>query len=137
MPRGHSIAYPDQAVRDADIPDIARVPIRGGSSLAHWRNLPTLALRRDEWEALGRRMGWSGPDADLAVWFTPDAVREHEGDKGHDQAVLDGVTDTDLREAAKEAPHDELLWKVVYPLLDQVAEEARAIAAKRAVGGTP
>jgi len=116
-------------------PDRALIPIVGGADVSTVRELPPLALAKDEWERIGRKMGWAGPDADLAIWFTPDAVREHEEEKGDEDVTLEGVTDADLREAGKEAPHDELLWKVVYPLLDRVAEEAREIAAKRAAGG--
>jgi hypothetical protein len=37
---------------------VARVGIDGGASSATCRELPPLALRREEWEAIGRKMGW-------------------------------------------------------------------------------
>lgn len=39
-------------------PGIARIPISGGSSPFTTRELPPLSLRRDEWEKIGRKMGW-------------------------------------------------------------------------------
>jgi hypothetical protein len=73
-------------------------------------------------------------DRDLAIYFDPDAVREHfDGD----EETLEGVTDDDLREAAKDAPHDEFLWKVVGGLLDEIGPAARIVADRRTSKGVP
>ena len=37
---------------------IARIPIMGGASPSSCHELPPLALRREEWEEIGRQMGW-------------------------------------------------------------------------------
>lgn len=37
---------------------IARIPISGGASPGTIREFPPLALTKDEWEEIGRKMGW-------------------------------------------------------------------------------
>ena len=65
-PRGHSNCYPEETVvyewRDGKdsgvIPDVASVPLIGGSAPGSCKALPPLALTRAEWEEIGLCMGW-------------------------------------------------------------------------------
>ena len=55
--KGHSNAHAESTYRH-ETTDAAMVPIEGGASVYTVRPLPTLALRREEWETIGRKMGW-------------------------------------------------------------------------------
>jgi hypothetical protein len=63
MKRGHSNVYSDK-VRpwnelDADTETgVACIPMIGGARPGTCKQLPPLALRKWEWEEIGRRMGW-------------------------------------------------------------------------------
>jgi hypothetical protein len=63
MKRGHSNVeskktVPWNKVDPKTDPGIARVPLSGGASIEGWRELPPLSLRKEEWEEIGKRMGW-------------------------------------------------------------------------------
>lgn len=60
--RGHSNVYASQTVLYPANPTSAMVPLVGGASVHTVRNLPPLALDREEWETIGRRMGWLNSD---------------------------------------------------------------------------
>jgi hypothetical protein len=58
MKRGHSNL---RAIAAAPWPgnlNKARIPMEGGAHVSTVSELPPLALSRDEWEEIGRRMGW-------------------------------------------------------------------------------
>lgn len=38
---------------------IARIPLGGGATVSTWREFPPLAMRKEEWEQIGIKMGWS------------------------------------------------------------------------------
>ncbi len=60
--RGHSnVSACDTKRWPGDI-EIAQIPLGGGASLQAWKALPPLALRREEWETIGRKMGWIDPN---------------------------------------------------------------------------
>lgn len=58
-PRGHSNAYVNQTEPHPHVPDKAMIPIAGGSRVDTVRDLPPLALSREEWQEIGERMGWA------------------------------------------------------------------------------
>ena len=60
-PRGHSNVYADETEPYPTHPEKACVPLIGGSRVDTCRPLPPLALSREEWEEIGRRMGWLKP----------------------------------------------------------------------------
>lgn len=64
MKRGHSNAYVDRTAPYPTNPEKARIPIEGGADVYTVKELPPLALARDEWETIGRKMGWL-PDTEL------------------------------------------------------------------------
>jgi len=67
-----------------------------------------------------------GDDHALAVWFTPDAVREH------DETLPEYVTDEDLASSAIAALIDnELLWRVFDQTVQEIAQTATTAAARR------
>lgn len=65
-PRGHSNVYPEETElatykergKVIVIEGVATIPMSGGSTVYSCKPLPPLALRRDEWETIGRKMGW-------------------------------------------------------------------------------
>ena len=57
-PRGHSNLYANETEPYPTNPDTASIPLIGGSRVDTCRPLPPLALRRQEWEEIGRIMGW-------------------------------------------------------------------------------
>jgi len=57
-PRGHSNIYPNETTPYPTNPGTASIPLVGGSRVDTCRPLPPLALSREEWEEIGRRMGW-------------------------------------------------------------------------------
>jgi hypothetical protein len=63
MKRGHSNVREHETVEwckkdKAVTPGVARIPLNGGGTVQTWRELPPLALRVEEWQEIGRRMGW-------------------------------------------------------------------------------
>ena len=71
-PRGHSNVGIEEIEEwrqfDEEVaPGHARIPIRGGSGVGHVRPLPPLAMFKDEWELIGRKMGWLPPAKQPAV----------------------------------------------------------------------
>lgn len=59
MKQGHSnvdAKHTDQWRGVGD--ECARIPLSGGASFTSFKELPSLALHRDEWEEIGIRMGW-------------------------------------------------------------------------------
>jgi hypothetical protein len=64
-PRGHSNVHAEQTtawVRSDGNPLRARIPISGGATVYSVKDLPPLALSRDEWLEIGRRMEWIEDD---------------------------------------------------------------------------
>lgn len=63
MKRGHSNVRAEKTCSWETIDKkvdagIARIPLDGGSSPSTCKELPPLALREEEWQEIGRRMGW-------------------------------------------------------------------------------
>jgi hypothetical protein len=64
MKRGHSNLRAEQTeawsndLKIPNAPDVARIPLEGGAGVYTVRELPPLALRKSEWEEIGRRMNW-------------------------------------------------------------------------------
>jgi hypothetical protein len=58
MKRGYSNVESEQTAPWPDVPEAARIPIWGGAQVNTVKELPPLALRRDEWLEIGTRMGW-------------------------------------------------------------------------------
>lgn len=61
MKRGHSnvVAEKTEPWVDKDTePGIAKIPLGGGATAQTWQEFPPLALRKQEWEEIGQRMGW-------------------------------------------------------------------------------
>jgi hypothetical protein len=61
--RGHSNVRSEQTrdwskIETRCARGVARIPLSGGASYESFHELPPLALHRDEWEEIGRRMGW-------------------------------------------------------------------------------
>lgn len=59
MPRGHSNVHASKTEPWPDIPDKARIPIEGGASVYTVKPLPPLAIDKDEWLEIGRKMKWT------------------------------------------------------------------------------
>ena len=57
-PRGHSNAHVEQTEPYPTMPHKASIPIEGGATVYTVKDLPPLALDREEWETIGRKMGW-------------------------------------------------------------------------------
>lgn len=60
-PRGHSNVYADETTKYLET-DKACIPMIGGSRVDTCKALPPLALGKDEWEEIGRRMKWQQSD---------------------------------------------------------------------------
>jgi hypothetical protein len=61
MKRGHSNVKSEKTEpwNDKDTePGIAKIPLGGGATIQTFRELPPLALRKEEWQEIGYRMGW-------------------------------------------------------------------------------
>lgn len=65
-PRGHSNAYVDRTKPHPNVPDKAMIPIVGGAQVHTVRDLPPLALSREEWKEIGERMKWTYISSDNA-----------------------------------------------------------------------
>lgn len=61
MPRGHSNVKLELVKPWPGDEEKAQVPLIGGATVNTTRDLPALALSRDEWEAIGKAMGWGFP----------------------------------------------------------------------------
>lgn len=59
MKRGHSNVNTDKMQRWNTPPDCCKLSLGGGATARSWREFPPLALHRDEWEKIGRFMGWT------------------------------------------------------------------------------
>lgn len=65
-PRGHSNVYANETeiykcTIDRKVivqPDVASIPLTGGSSVESCKPLPPLSLRQEEWKTIGLKMGW-------------------------------------------------------------------------------
>lgn len=64
MRHGHSNVHAKQTeiwpneLKVPNAKEIARIPLEGGAGVYTVRELPPLALTREEWETIGRRMSW-------------------------------------------------------------------------------
>ena len=62
MTRGHSNVYDLGSMKPYDTnPDRWSIPIQGGASVYTVKNLPDLALSKEEWLEIGKRAGWTKP----------------------------------------------------------------------------
>lgn len=61
MKKGHSNAHADKTAPYPTNETKACIPIEGGASPYTVKELPPLALDREEWETIGARMGWFTP----------------------------------------------------------------------------
>ena len=64
MKRGHSNVHAEQTKpwhqpKPGDGQPYAKIPLVGGAQAVTTKELPPLALRKQEWEEIGRRMGWT------------------------------------------------------------------------------
>ena len=57
-PRGHSNVYANETQAYPDLPGVACIPMVGGSRVDTCRPLPPLAMCAEEWNEIGRIMGW-------------------------------------------------------------------------------
>ena len=58
MVRGHSNVYAEETKPFPTSPEKACIPIVGGASVYTVKDLPPLALKKEEWKTIGRKMGW-------------------------------------------------------------------------------
>ena len=59
MTRGHSNVYDLERMKPYDTnPDRWSIPIQGGASVYTVKNLPDLALSKEEWLKIGKKAGW-------------------------------------------------------------------------------
>ena len=58
-PRGHSNVHAEQTKPYPTMPDKASIPLSGGATVYTVKELPPLALSREEWQEIGERMGWA------------------------------------------------------------------------------
>jgi len=59
MKRGHSnVVYLSEMKPYPTNPDRWLIQVEGGASVDRVKELPPLALSREEWENIGRRAGW-------------------------------------------------------------------------------
>jgi len=63
MAQGHSNVRLEEFTTPPHCPEKAQIGLAGGASPQTCRSLPPLVLTREEWEEIGRKMGWldSGP----------------------------------------------------------------------------
>lgn len=60
MKQGHSNIYASDTKPYPTSPDKAMIPLIGGANVNTVKELPPLCLDKDEWEIIGKRMGWLG-----------------------------------------------------------------------------
>lgn len=58
MKRGHSNVDATHAEKWDTPPDCCKLRLTGGATASTCRELPPLALHRDDWEQIGKFMGW-------------------------------------------------------------------------------
>jgi hypothetical protein len=59
MKRGHSNIHAEGTKPYSDdLQDVAKIPLWGGTHVYIVKELPPLALRREEWKTVGEIMGW-------------------------------------------------------------------------------
>lgn len=58
-PRGHSNVKAEETQPYPTMPEKASIPISGGATVYTVKELPPLALSREEWQEIGERMGWA------------------------------------------------------------------------------
>jgi predicted methyltransferase len=59
MTRGHSNVYNLSEIKPYPTnPDKISIPIQGGASVYTVKNLPDLALDKEEWLEIGKKAGW-------------------------------------------------------------------------------
>jgi len=58
LPRGHSNVYAEETEPYPTFPEKAMIPMIDGAHVDTCRLLPPLALSKQEWETIGRKMGW-------------------------------------------------------------------------------
>ena len=71
-PRGHSNARVTELTTHPTATHKAMIPIEGGADVYSVKNLPPLALDRNEWKTIGDRMNWwmSPPDTNSgSLWI--------------------------------------------------------------------
>lgn len=65
MKRGHSNVHVGKTqvwtIDGEPNADVAKIPLEGGFTAYTVKELPPLALKREEWEEIGQRMNWSKP----------------------------------------------------------------------------
>lgn len=84
-----------------------------------------------------REIAACGDDHGLAVWFTPDAIKQHfESGDAEDEAIQ-AMPDELLAEAAHAAMDNDLLWRIVGDMMQDIVEDAKKIAAERAKAAPP
>src|ERR1043165_6069342 len=92
--RGHSNARVDELTAHPTATHKALIAIEGGANVYSVKELPPLALSRDEWKAIGDRMNWwqSPPDTNGGCLW----VEFH--DRGG-RLEVDALSDTGIEEA--------------------------------------
>jgi hypothetical protein len=65
--RGHSNCYANETEPFPINPVKASIPLVGGSTIENCKPLPALALAKQEWYEIGKRMGWLEEAA--FAWF--------------------------------------------------------------------
>jgi hypothetical protein len=58
--RGHSNAFAHLTEQWPNNPDKAKIPMEGGSTVFTVKELPPLALGKEEWREIGKQMDWMG-----------------------------------------------------------------------------
>ncbi len=61
MKRGHSNVIVERISKWDTPDDCAKLPMCGGSTVYSCKDLPPLALHKDDWEKIGEYMGWIKP----------------------------------------------------------------------------
>lgn len=65
-------------------------------------------------------------DRNLALWFTPDAIKDHfEGDDDV-ETFLEGLSDIELREVGLDALTNDLLYSAFHDILVTAINDAKA-----------
>ena len=61
MKRGHSNVYVERIERYPTSKEVAKLPLYGGATVQTCKELPPLAMDKEDWEKIGRYMGWLPP----------------------------------------------------------------------------
>jgi hypothetical protein len=70
MKRGHSNVVELERIEKHDESGRAMIAIRGGASVYTCKELPPLALAKDEWVKIGEAMGWIGSPNDDGAYIS-------------------------------------------------------------------